>query len=52
MSLDRLYQQTIKDHNRAPYGLDVTFEFTHRSDGYNPSCGDELDTVAGCLHRY
>lgn len=43
MSLQKLYQETIKRHNANPVGQCVDFEFTHKAAGYNPSCGDELD---------
>ena len=43
MSLHQLYQQEIKQHSRQPVGANLKFEQTHQAEGYNPSCGDELD---------
>ncbi|TQV72955.1 SUF system NifU family Fe-S cluster assembly protein [Aliikangiella marina] len=42
MALNELYQQAIKTHSKNPIGKDLSFEATHRAEGYNPSCGDEL----------
>ncbi|TQV85044.1 Fe-S cluster assembly sulfur transfer protein SufU [Aliikangiella coralliicola] len=43
MSLKQLYQQTIKQHSQSPIGANAQFTPTHQAEGYNPSCGDELD---------
>ena len=56
MSLKALYQETIKKHNLSPIGADIAFAHTHSAEGYNPSCGDELDlyfklTTAGKIEK-
>jgi len=43
MALNDLYQQTIKTHNKNPIGRNLEFPASHRAEGYNPSCGDELE---------
>lgn len=43
MALNELYQQSIKTHNQNPTGRDLKFTATHTAQGYNPSCGDELE---------
>ncbi|MGX5201109.1 Fe-S cluster assembly sulfur transfer protein SufU [Aliikangiella sp. IMCC44632] len=42
MSIQKLYQETIKQHNQAPIGYAASFKATHQSEGVNPSCGDEI----------
>lgn len=43
MSLNELYQQTIKQHNLNPCGLGKIENADIQLRGYNPSCGDELE---------
>lgn len=43
--LSDLYQEVILDHNRRPRNFGELAGATHRSQGYNPLCGDRL-TVA------
>lgn len=43
MSLNELYQQTIKQHNLDPCGLGKIENADFKLQGYNPSCGDELE---------
>ncbi len=43
MSINQLYQQTIKQHSQSPVGLNASFAHTHELEGFNPSCGDELN---------
>ncbi|WP_444994845.1 iron-sulfur cluster assembly scaffold protein [Aliikangiella sp. IMCC44359] len=43
MSLQKLYQNEIKQHARNPIGNKLRFIPTHQAEGYNPSCGDELN---------
>ncbi len=40
--LDDLYQEIILDHNRRPRHYGVLKDATHRAEGYNPLCGDEV----------
>jgi len=40
--LDDLYQEIILDHNRRPRNYGVLKEPTHRAEGHNPLCGDEV----------
>jgi len=40
--LDDLYQEIILDHNRRPRNFGVLKEPTHRAEGHNPLCGDEV----------
>ncbi len=42
MSLNQLYQETIRQHNRTPVGENPGFKASFTIEGYNPSCGDEL----------
>ncbi len=37
-----LYQQTLTQHSNHPIGLMRPIAATHRAEGYNASCGDEL----------
>lgn len=43
MSLQLLYQQAIKQHSHNPIGNNINFSPTHSAEGYNASCGDELN---------
>jgi nitrogen fixation NifU-like protein len=40
--LRELYQEVIFDHNRRPRNFHEMAEATHRADGHNPLCGDQL----------
>lgn len=40
--LDDLYQEIILDHNRRPRNYGVLKDATHRAEGHNPLCGDEV----------
>lgn len=40
--LDELYQEIILDHNRRPRNYGVLQHPTHRAEGNNPLCGDEV----------
>jgi nitrogen fixation NifU-like protein len=40
--LRELYQEVIFDHNRRPRNFHSMEEATHRADGHNPLCGDQL----------
>ena len=51
MSLNQLYQQEIKNHSRNPIGQNREFECTHQAEGYNPSCGDELNVFLRLNHK-
>ncbi len=39
---DELYQANILDHYRNPRHHGALVTYTHREEGKNPSCGDEL----------
>lgn len=41
--MKKLYQADIKAHSFSPIGLDKAIDETHFSEGYNASCGDEID---------
>lgn len=41
-SLEDLYQEIILDHNKRPRNFGPLVGATHRADGRNPLCGDEL----------
>lgn len=41
--LESLYQQAILDHSRRPRNKRPLEPHTHRHEGLNPSCGDELE---------
>lgn len=41
--VNKLYQTAIKAHSSSPIGRDRKIEATHFSEGYNASCGDEID---------
>lgn len=44
--LRELYQEVIFDHNRKPRNFHALDEATHRADGHNPLCGDQLTVYA------
>jgi nitrogen fixation NifU-like protein len=41
--LRELYQEVILDHARHPRGYGTLESATHRAQGYNPLCGDQLE---------
>jgi nitrogen fixation NifU-like protein len=41
--LRELYQEVILDHARHPRGFGKLASATHRAEGYNPLCGDQLE---------
>ena len=41
-SLRELYQEVIFDHNRNPRNYRPLSAASHRADGHNPLCGDQL----------
>lgn len=41
-SMEDLYQDIILDHNKRPRNHGPLPEATHKADGRNPLCGDEL----------
>jgi nitrogen fixation NifU-like protein len=41
-SMEDLYQEIILDHNKRPRNFGPLEGTTHRADGRNPLCGDEL----------
>ena len=41
MSLKRLYQQVLLDHNKNPRNFKVIDKPTHYAHGINPLCGDD-----------
>ena len=40
--LRELYQEVIRDHSRNPRNFGALESATHRAEGRNPLCGDEL----------
>lgn len=38
-----LYQDIILEHNKRPHHFGVLADATHRADGHNPMCGDEVE---------
>lgn len=40
-----LYQSIILDHNKRPRNFRRLVDPTHRADGYNPACGDEVEVA-------
>ncbi len=38
-----LYQQTIIDHNKSPRNYGKMEDSTHRAEGHNPLCGDQIE---------
>lgn len=40
--LDELYQQIILQHSKSPKSEYAMDPHTHRAEGYNPLCGDEV----------
>ena len=44
--LRELYQEVIFDHNRHPRNFHALDEASHRADGHNPLCGDQLTVYA------
>ena len=41
MSLKRLYQQVLLDHNKNPRNFKIIEKPTHYAQGINPLCGDD-----------
>lgn len=44
--LRELYQEVIFDHNRSPRNFHEMADASHRADGHNPLCGDQLTVYA------
>lgn len=44
--LRELYQEVIFDHNRSPRNFHEMGHASHRADGHNPLCGDQLTVYA------
>ena len=42
MSLNRLYQEMILEHNKNPRNFKDLLDHTHYSHGHNPLCGDDF----------
>ena len=40
--LSALYQEVILDHNRRPRNFRVLEDADHKSEGFNPLCGDRI----------
>jgi nitrogen fixation NifU-like protein len=40
--LSELYQEVILDHNRRPRNFGTLEHYTHRAEGANPLCGDQM----------
>jgi nitrogen fixation NifU-like protein len=40
--LSQLYQEVILDHNKSPRNFRKCDSCNHKSEGYNPLCGDHL----------
>ncbi len=40
--LEDLYQEIILDHNKHPHNYREIKECTHKAEGHNPLCGDEV----------
>lgn len=40
--LSDLYQEILLEHNRRPRNFRILEDATHRADGFNPLCGDEI----------
>lgn len=49
MSISQLYQEAIKQHANNSTGEGLEFESTHRAEGDNPTCGDEISLYADLL---
>ena len=41
--LQDLYQDIIMDHNRRPRNFGPVEHPTHKKEGYNPRCGDQIE---------
>jgi nitrogen fixation NifU-like protein len=41
--LRELYQEIVLDHSKRPRGFGKLEHATHRAQGYNPLCGDQLE---------
>lgn len=48
--LEQVYREVIMDRSRRPRRKGVADPFTHRQEGLNPSCGDELDLTLNIAH--
>lgn len=38
----KLYQQALLKHHKTPVGFELEFDITHRAEGVNAACGDEI----------
>ena len=48
--LQDLYQDIIMDHNRRPRNFGPVDQPTHKKEGYNPLCGDQIEIELKILH--
>ena len=42
MDASQLYQEIVLDHNKKPRNWGKVEDYTHRSEGLNPLCGDHI----------
>ena len=45
MSLNKLYQEMILEHNKNPRNFKELPDYTHYSHGHNPLCGDDFKVM-------
>lgn len=38
----KLYQHELLKHHKTPEGFELEFDITHRAEGVNAACGDEI----------
>jgi len=55
MDLEELYQEVILDHCKRPRNFGRLEGSTHRAEGYNPLCGDQVNVqlrvVNNCIQE-
>ena len=42
MDIKQLYKQTVLQHNRNPQNYGTPENFTHKAEGLNAICGDQV----------
>ncbi len=48
--LEQVYREVIVEHSRRPKRHGVCDPLTHRQEGLNPSCGDELELTLNVVN--
>jgi nitrogen fixation NifU-like protein len=49
--IDELYRSRVMAHARAPRNFGALAEATHRAEGHNPLCGDQVTVMLRCAEQ-